>query len=210
MAGTYILTDTINRAFGEVFASSYKNKAVVVTPKQALGRGTGAQAAEMNEATLARVRTVPGVAAAAGDISSQATLFTTSGKRLNSGASPTLVFALQPPRFESFTAAKGHLPRTADELAIDQSTAARQHLRARPANRGRGQGARADLHDRRDREVRGQRIVRRRQRRPADPSAGAVHRQQAGAVRQHQRRRQPGCLARRSSPRAYAPRCPAR
>jgi putative ABC transport system permease protein len=129
MAGTYILTDTINHAFGEVFASSYKNKAVVVTAKQALGRGTGAQAAEINEAVLARVRTVPGVAAAAGDISSRGTLFTTSGKRLNSGASPTLVAALQPPRFESFTAAQGHLPRTAGEVAIDQSTVARQHLR---------------------------------------------------------------------------------
>jgi putative ABC transport system permease protein len=128
MAGTYILTDTINHAFAEVFASSYKNKAVVVTAKQALGRGTGAQAAEMNEATLARVRTVPGVAAAAGDISTQGTLFTEGGKRLNNGAAPTLIAALQPPRFESFTAAKGHLPRVAGEVAIDQSTAAREHL----------------------------------------------------------------------------------
>ena len=39
MAGTYILTDTINHAFAEVFGNAYKNKAVVVTAKETLGKG---------------------------------------------------------------------------------------------------------------------------------------------------------------------------
>ncbi len=129
MAGTYILTDTIDHAFAEVFATSYKNKAVVVTPKEALGRGTRSQASQMSEATLARVRAVPGVAAASGGISTRATLLTTGDKRLTKGGAPSLVSALQPPRFESFTAAKGHLPRGASEVAIDQSTAQREHLK---------------------------------------------------------------------------------
>ncbi len=62
MAGTYILTDTINHAFAEVFSTAYANKAVVVTEKETLG---GSEASVLNEATLARVRAVPGVAAAA-------------------------------------------------------------------------------------------------------------------------------------------------
>src|SRR6202020_2031600 len=66
MAGTYILTDTINHAFSEVFGSAYANKSVVVTEKETLG---GSQASSLSEATLARVRTVPGVAAASGDVS---------------------------------------------------------------------------------------------------------------------------------------------
>ena len=37
MAGTYILTDTINHAFAEVFGTAYANKAVVVTEKETLG-----------------------------------------------------------------------------------------------------------------------------------------------------------------------------
>ncbi len=37
MAGTYILTDTINHAFSEVFGSAYANKSVVVTEKETLG-----------------------------------------------------------------------------------------------------------------------------------------------------------------------------
>jgi putative ABC transport system permease protein len=129
MAGTYILTDTINHAFSEVFAASYANKAVVVTPKEALGRGTRSQAAQIDEATLARVRSVPGVAAASGGVQTRATLLTGADKRLTSGAAPSLISALQPPRFEAFSAAKGHLPKGPGEVAIDQSTAKRKHLK---------------------------------------------------------------------------------
>ncbi|HXQ00632.1 MAG TPA: ABC transporter permease [Solirubrobacteraceae bacterium] len=125
MAGTYILTDTINHAFGEVFGSAYANKSVVVTEKETLG---GSQASALTEATLARVRAVPGVAAASGSISTSAALLTTSGKRLTSGGAFGLVDALQPPRFEAFTATVGHLPSTAGEVAIDQASAKRNHL----------------------------------------------------------------------------------
>jgi putative ABC transport system permease protein len=126
MAGTYILTDTINHAFAEVFGTAYANKAVVVTEKETLG---GSQVSVLSEATLARVRAVPGVAAAAGSISSRAALLTTKGKRLTSGGASGLVDALQPPRFEAFTAAQGHLPNAADQVAIDQATAQREHVR---------------------------------------------------------------------------------
>ncbi len=125
MAGTYILTDTINHAFSEVFGSAYANKSVVVTEKETLG---GSQASALTEATLARVRAVPGVAATSGDISTSAALLTTSGKRLTSGGAFGLVDALQPSRFEAFTATIGHLPSTASEVAIDQASAKRNHL----------------------------------------------------------------------------------
>jgi putative ABC transport system permease protein len=128
MAGTYILTDTINHAFAEVFSTAFRNKAVVVTPQEALGRGSRSQASEISDATLARVRAVSGVAAVSGGISSHAALLTTAGKRLTTGSAPGLINAVQPPRFASFTAARGHLPSAADEVAIDQSTAAREHL----------------------------------------------------------------------------------
>jgi putative ABC transport system permease protein len=79
MAGTYILTDTINHSFAEVFGNAYKNKAVVVTAKETLGRKSGSQTYAISEAMLARVRAVPGVAAASGAVSTTATLLTTSG-----------------------------------------------------------------------------------------------------------------------------------
>jgi putative ABC transport system permease protein len=128
MAGTYILTDTINNAFAEVFGTAYKNKAVVVTAKETLGHGSGSQTYAITQATLARVRAVPGVAAASGAVSSRATLLTSSGKRISSTA-PSLVDAVQPARFEAFTATRGHLPDAADEVAIDQATATREDLK---------------------------------------------------------------------------------
>jgi putative ABC transport system permease protein len=127
MAGTYILTDTINHAFAEVFGNAYKQKAVVVTAKETLGKGSESQTYPISEATLAKVRSVSGVAAASGDVSTRATLLTTGGKRISSAA-PSLVSAVQPARFESFTAVQGHLPNAADEMAIDQATAKREHL----------------------------------------------------------------------------------
>ncbi len=128
MAGTYILTDTIDHAFSEVFGNAYKDKAVVVTAKETLGHNSGSRTYPIREATLTRVRAVPGVAAASPSISARATLLTASGKRI-SGAVPSLVNALQPPRFESFTAAQGHLPNAENEVAIDQATAKREHLK---------------------------------------------------------------------------------
>ncbi len=129
MAGTYILTDTINHTFSEVFGSAYANKAVVVTEKETLGRGTGSEVSVLNGATLARVRAVPGVAAASGSVSTRAALLTTAGKRLTSGGAPALIDAVQPPRFEAFTAVKGRLPLTGEDVAIDEGTASREHLR---------------------------------------------------------------------------------
>ena len=129
MAGTYILTDTINSAFAEVFGTAYKNKAVVVTERETLGRGAGSEISTLNATTLAKVRAVPGVATASGSVSTRAALLHTDGKRLTSGGAPGLVDGVQPARFESFKASSGHLPSAANQVAIDQATAQREHLK---------------------------------------------------------------------------------
>lgn len=129
MAGTYILTDTINGAFAEIFGNVYAKKAVVVTEKEVLGRRSGAETSTLTEATVAHVRGVSGVAAASGSVSTTAALLTGNGKRLTNGGAPGLVDGVQPARFESFTAAEGHLPRAEDEIAVDQATAKRDHLK---------------------------------------------------------------------------------
>lgn len=129
MAGTYILTDTINGAFAEVFGTAYKNKAVVVTERETLGKGAGAETSILNESTLAKARAVPGVAAASGSVATHAALLHTDGKRLTSGGAPGLVDGVQPPGFESFKASSGHLPSAADQVAVDQASAQREHLK---------------------------------------------------------------------------------
>ncbi len=128
MAGTYVLTDTINSSFASIFSTASRGHDVVITPHQALGRNTQSQISPVDDAVLARVRAVPGVAAAAGSIFAPGSLLGDSGKRLTAGGAPAFVTAVAPARFQSFSPVAGRLPRTADEVTVDQATAGRAHL----------------------------------------------------------------------------------
>jgi putative ABC transport system permease protein len=129
MAGTYILTDTINHSFADIFSTAYKGDAVVVSPAETLGREISSEVSPVTEATLARVRAVPGVAAASGAIFSQATLLNTHGKRLSTGGAPSFVGSAEPKQFESYSPVQGRFPGNASDLAIDQGTAKRKGLK---------------------------------------------------------------------------------
>jgi len=129
MAGTYILTDTINHSFAGIFSTAYKGDAVVISPAETLGREISSETSPITERTLATVRSVPGVAAASGGIFSEAALLNTHGKRLSTGGAPSFVGSVEPKRFESYTPAEGHFPENASEVAIDQGTAKREGLK---------------------------------------------------------------------------------
>ena len=131
MAGTYVLTDTINSSFGSIFKTAYSSSAVVVTPHQVFGNNDRAQNATqtpITEAMLARVQRVPGVAEAAGGIFTQGALLDDAGKQLSVGGAPAFVASVNPPRFESFHPIRGRFPRSAGEVALDDSTASRHNL----------------------------------------------------------------------------------
>lgn len=129
MAGTYILTDTINHSFASIFQTANKGHDVVVTPTQKLGSSVRAQTSPITDAMLAQTRAVPGVAQAAGGIFSPATFLNVHGKRLTTGGAPAFVAAEVPSRFESFSPVSGSFPTSATEVALDQFTAERAHLR---------------------------------------------------------------------------------
>ncbi|MFI5009630.1 MAG: ABC transporter permease [Solirubrobacterales bacterium] len=129
MAGTYILTDTINNSFAGIFKTANKGHDVVITPAQRLGSRVRSEVSPITEATLAQVRAVPGVAQASGSIFSVGTFLDVHGKRLTTGGAPAFVGSKVRPRFESFSPIAGHLPVGADETAIDQATAERANLK---------------------------------------------------------------------------------
>jgi len=129
MAGTYILTDTINRSFASIFQVANRGHDVVITPTQSLGRRVIAQTSPITEAMLARVRATPGVAEAAGSIFTPATFLDINGKRLTTGGAPAFVGSETPKRFESFTVVRGRFPATPNEVAIDEATAERSSLK---------------------------------------------------------------------------------
>ncbi|HEX3692136.1 MAG TPA: ABC transporter permease [Solirubrobacteraceae bacterium] len=128
MAGTYILTDTINNSFAGIFQTANKGHDVVITPAQRLGSRVRAEVSPIDDATLARVRAVPGVAIASGSIFSPATLLDAHGKRLSTGSAPAFVSDVVPKRFESFSPVSGRFPAGEGEAAIDQATADRKGL----------------------------------------------------------------------------------
>src|SRR6478672_3576829 len=91
MAGTYVLTDTINSSFATIFKTANKGNDVVITPTQSLGRNTRSQTSPITDQLLARVRASPGVAEAAGTIFTPGTFLDTNRKRLTSGGAPAFI-----------------------------------------------------------------------------------------------------------------------
>ncbi|MCW3057196.1 MAG: transporter permease, partial [Solirubrobacterales bacterium] len=129
MAGTYVLTDTINKSFAGIFSVANRGNDVVISPTQKLGSETRSQTSPVTEQMLARVRATPGVAEAAGSIFTPGTFLDVHGKRLTTGGAPAFVASESPKRFESFKAVHGQLPVNADEVAIDEATAKRHNLK---------------------------------------------------------------------------------
>ncbi len=129
MAGTYVLTDTINQSFAGIFQVANKGNDVVISPTQALGSETRSQTSPITDAMLAQVRAVAGVSEAAGAIFSPATFLDLHRKRLTTGGAPAFVTAAEPKRFESFATVSGRFPTNAGEVSIDEATANRSHLK---------------------------------------------------------------------------------
>jgi putative ABC transport system permease protein len=129
MAGTYVLTDTINHSFAGIFSTANKGNDVVITPAEKLGREVRAEVSPLTDRVLAQVRGIPGVAEAAGSIFTPATFLNLRGKRITTGGAPAFVGSQSPKRFESFSPVQGRFAANANEVAIDQATAERAHLK---------------------------------------------------------------------------------
>ncbi len=127
VSGTFILTDTINRSFDDIFDQALKGTDVVVTPRELVEQ-------EMEEpppfdaSVLERVREVPGVESAAGSVNALVRLVDDDNEQLGNGFAPNFVFSVLPEPFVPVTYIDGRPPRTATEAALDQSTADRSDL----------------------------------------------------------------------------------
>jgi putative ABC transport system permease protein len=128
MAGTYILTDTINHSFAKIFQTASRGHDVVITPAETLGREIRSENSPVTAAMVEQVRRTPGVAQAAGSIFSRGTFLDTHRKRLTSGFAPAFINSIVPSRFESFKPVHGTFPVNASQVAIDEATAQRAGL----------------------------------------------------------------------------------
>ena len=125
IAGSYVLTDTINRSFDDIFDQAYAGTDVAVS-SSTTGQTDGADLPPFSERYLDRVRQVDGVEKAAGGIFSTARFVDAEGEQLSAGFAPEFVSSTAPAPFETLTYTEGRPPENADEASIDESTADRE------------------------------------------------------------------------------------
>src|SRR5215213_5950900 len=131
VSGSYVLTDSIQKAFHSLFASSYAGTDAVVSGKKLVDYSTSGNATVPAE-VLAKIRRQPGVASAAGmilDLSGSnlnVKLFDKDGKIISGNGNPTFGFGIDPSaqQFNPMHLVAGEWAR-GDEVVVDKNTAAK-------------------------------------------------------------------------------------
>jgi putative ABC transport system permease protein len=135
ISGTYVLTDTIKSAFSTVFTQANAHSDAVITGRSAIGsgdngNGPGGEVPSLPGNLLTQVRALPGVARAGGGISDSAQIIGHNGKVISQGGAPGLAFSYAPEnaQFNPLVLTSGRWPSGSNEVAIDASTASKQHF----------------------------------------------------------------------------------
>jgi putative ABC transport system permease protein len=129
VSGTFVLTDSIDKAFNLIFTDARKGSDVVVTGKAATSTNSGSTAPTLNASLLARVRALPDVAAAEGNLGGNAHLIGHNGKAIVFGGAPNLGFSISngASRFNPLSLVEGRWPQ-GDQVVIDRETAKKKHF----------------------------------------------------------------------------------
>lgn len=127
VSGTFILTDSIDKAFDSLFTDIRAGSSVVISGKAAfdLSDGSGTTAPAFDQSLLPKVRALPGVAEAEGSVDSDSTqLIGKDGKAIIYGGAPNLGFSIANGNstFNPLELVSGAWPAD-DQVVIDESTA---------------------------------------------------------------------------------------
>jgi putative ABC transport system permease protein len=135
MSGTYILTDTIDKAFSNLFSETYAGTDANITGKgpDFSFQGDTTQTPPVPESLLDEVRSLPSVAVATGGVEDEKTkIIDKEGKAIAPDA-PTFAIGIDTsPGLERFNPAdivEGRWPSGPDEVVIDAGTADREDFR---------------------------------------------------------------------------------
>ncbi|MGK2931521.1 MAG: ABC transporter permease, partial [Solirubrobacterales bacterium] len=127
VAGTYVLTDTTNGAFDDIFTKSNEGIDVTVTTKAKVEQQGGAIPA-FSDRYLKTVQGVDGVKVAAGSIFNQGAILDSEGDSTGGGFAPQFIASKLPPELESLEVVDGREPRAKGEVSLDESAAERAEL----------------------------------------------------------------------------------
>jgi putative ABC transport system permease protein len=121
IAGTYVITDTINKAFDQIFSDSLKGTSVVITNKQPVTQQTNTSTS-FPGGVLKKVQAVPGVTLAAGTVFTGGGIFN-GDKEVGTQFAPKFISAVLPPQIESLKTVEGHRPTNSHEATLDKAAA---------------------------------------------------------------------------------------
>ncbi len=128
VSGSFVLTDSIDAAFGNLLAEANAGVDVYVNPQQVLEQNvTTAQAGggpALPEDLVADVAAVDGVAQAVGGVEGSAQVISRDGEPVGGMGPPTLAFSWAGPAEEGpLTLQQGREARSPDEITMDAGTA---------------------------------------------------------------------------------------
>jgi len=123
IAGTFVLTDTMNAAFNQLFADVTKGVDVVVRSSNAFEGLSGGERKPMSESVLAEVRGVDGVAQASGSVEGIAQIVDKKGEAITPSGPPTLGVSWSSGPGDAVSIRDGRPPEAPGEVMIDASTA---------------------------------------------------------------------------------------
>jgi putative ABC transport system permease protein len=130
MAGTYVLTDTMTRAFNDLVDSGYASIDVLVRNENAFTAQTSSleERESMPESVLSTVEAVPGVQEAVGDVIGYAQIVDpATGKVIGTFGPPTAAASWN--TLSGFTIESGSPPEGDDQVVIDSGTAQANDIR---------------------------------------------------------------------------------
>jgi putative ABC transport system permease protein len=140
ISGTYVLTDTIKKAFDTALTASFGHTDAVISGR-VIVKGANAKPS-VPSSVLGKVRALPDVSAAAGGyLFDTIELVDRSGKTISSGGSG-LGFGVDPSqsRFNPITLVTGRWASGPHEVVIDTGTAAKHHYAVGDSIRAKGKG----------------------------------------------------------------------
>jgi len=131
VSGTYVLTDSINNAFHSIFYETRAGSDAVISGKSPFDvtGDSGTTNPSFDESLLQKVRALPEVAEAQGQVNGEAHLIGKDGKAIVYGGAPNLGFSIADgaSRFNPLQLVSGAWPK-GNEVVIDKSTASKEHF----------------------------------------------------------------------------------
>ena len=126
VAGSYVLTDTINRSFEDIFGAGNEGVDISIVSHEAVELED--EPPPFDAGLLDRVRAVSGVEEATGAIFGLVSIIGEDGEPLETGGAPNFAASARPQRFDPFDYVEGRPPATSEEVALDKLTADREGL----------------------------------------------------------------------------------